>query len=283
MQVLKSRFDIHDVVENLHIQGKKIGFVPMMGCLHEGHLSLLRKARLENDCVIASIFVNPKQFGVRDDFDRYPRDLEKDKTLIGDLADYLFCPTVTEIYPHEEQLLFTFKTLTQSLCGVSRPYHFEGVALVVTKLFHIIQPDYVYFGQKDYQQTLVIKKLIEDLFFPVIMKVCPTVREEDGLAMSSRNAALSSEERHQAAVLYQALQYGLYLLHKGQKDPEVIICSIAKIIQSQPLAKIDYVDIRKADDLHQISRITDETVLIAVAAYFGHTRLIDNVLYAFKE
>ncbi len=279
MQVVMAREEMVALTTTLKAQGKTIGFVPTMGFLHEGHLSLVRKARSENDVVVVSIFVNPTQFEPTEDFTRYPRDFDRDKALLQDSVDYLFSPTAGEMYLKEEKISFHLKDLTSCLCGLTRPHHFAGVALVLTKLFHLIQPDSAYFGQKDFQQTVVVQHLLKTLFFGIRLVVCPTVREEDGLALSSRNVYLSLQEREQAVMLWEALRKGEEMLRSGEKRAALIIRTMVKLIESKPLARLDYVDIRDASSLEKVDIVRDDTVVIALAVYFGKTRLIDNILF----
>ncbi len=279
MQIVTARQEMATLTTKLKAQGKTIGFVPTMGFLHEGHVSLVRKARAENDVVVVSIFVNPAQFGPTEDFAQYPRDFEHDKVLLEGDVDYLFHPSVEEMYRGKEHVTFQIKELTECLCGISRPHHFPGVALVVAKFFQLIQPDATYFGQKDFQQTVVVKHLIEELFFKTRLVVCPIVREVDGLALSSRNIYLKEEERAQAVILWQALRVAESMLQQGEKRADLIIQKMKEVIESKPLARIDYVDMREAASLKKIDMVTDQMVVVAVAAYLGKTRLIDNILF----
>lgn len=259
--------------------GKRIGFVPTMGYLHEGHLSLARRARQECDVVVMSIFVNPLQFGANEDFDRYPRDLARDRDLAEEAGvDLLFHPGVEEMYPRGT--LTTVRVdekLTGRLCGRSRPGHFDGVATVVSKLFHIVEPHRAYFGQKDAQQLAVIERMVEDLNFPVQIVGCPIVREPDGLAMSSRNVYLSETERRVAPRLYQALCQGEALIRKGEKHPAAVVDRVREIIAQESLFRIDYVELLSYPELEPLESIRGK-VILAVAAWLGQTRLIDNVI-----
>ncbi|GGK24608.1 pantothenate synthetase [Caldalkalibacillus thermarum] len=259
----------------------KIGFVPTMGYLHDGHLSLVKEARKECDVVVMSIFVNPLQFGENEDFDRYPRDLERDKALAREHGvDYLFVPDVNEMYPQHPLTSVSVSTITEVMCGASRPGHFTGVATVVTKLFNIIQPDYAYFGLKDAQQVAVIQQMVKDLNIPVTIKPCPIVREKDGLAMSSRNVYLSEEERKQALYLYKSLREAKALVEGGERNTDRIKTRMEKMLRSQPLIEIDYIDIRSFPELKSLESLhgLKGQVIVAVAVKIGRTRLIDNVI-----
>ncbi len=261
-------------------KGSRIGFVPTMGFLHEGHLSLVRRAKDECERVVMSIFVNPTQFGPDEDYERYPRDLERDAQLAKEAGvDYLFTPSVEEMYPEELLTRIVVSQITEPLCGASRPGHFEGVTTVVAKLFHIVQPDRAYFGLKDAQQVAVIERMVRDLNFPVEIVACPTVREKDGLALSSRNAYLSPEERTQALSISRALQEVKSLVEAGKlHSAEEAKALLEKQISSQPLARIDYIQVLSFPDLKPVEFLTQKRVILAVAVYFGSTRLIDNLL-----
>ncbi len=254
------------------------GLVPTMGYLHQGHLSLVQKARTENDRVMATIFVNPTQFAEGEDLSSYPRSLKRDLDLLKEAGcDVVFVPQDSEIYPDGFQTAVSVNVITKQLEGASRPTHFGGVATVVTKLFNIAQPTNAYFGQKDAQQTIVLKQLVEDLNFNLNLVICPTVREADGLAMSSRNAYLSKDERNQAHVLFQALTEGKNLILKGEKNAAEVRHLMKKLIEQQPLAKIDYVSVANGRSLEELETIEDGEVLLSTAVYFGNTRLIDNI------
>ncbi|HDN84461.1 MAG TPA: pantoate--beta-alanine ligase [Candidatus Aerophobetes bacterium] len=260
------------------LKSKKIGFVPTIGALHQGHLSLIRKAREECDRVVVSIFVNPTQFGPGEDFDRYPRDLESDVRLCErEGVDVVFAPSVEEMYPENFSTWVEVKgNLTETLEGAHRPGHFRGVTTVLTKLFNIVIPDCSYFGEKDYQQALVVKKLVDDLNIPVEIVLAPTIREIDGLACSSRNRYLNKEERRAARVLYQSLLRAKTEIQDGEDNPSCIISSMEDLILEEPLAKIDYIAIVDPVSLKPVKRIRGE-VLVAVAVKIGKTRLIDNM------
>jgi pantoate--beta-alanine ligase len=257
--------------------GKTVGFVPTMGALHEGHASLIRAARKECDIVVVSIFVNPAQFGPKEDFAKYPRPFEADcRVCEREGADVVFTTTPEEMYPAGYETYVAQERLTKALCGKSRPTHFRGVLTVVLKLFNIVAPDSAYFGQKDAQQVLVIKRMVADLNSPVKIATIPTSRERDGLAMSSRNAYLSPEERRDAACLYEALCRAREMLAAGERDAGKVRDEMRRIIESRGSARIDYVEIADPRNLETIDRISGD-VLVAVAVYMGGTRLIDNI------
>ena len=261
-------------------QDKTIGLVPTMGALHEGHLSLVREARRMCDVVIVSVFVNPAQFSAGEDFEHYPRDLTKDTTILADYnVEYIFAPSVEEIYPKNFATYVTVEGLSEQLEGAARPGHFRGVATVLTVLFNTIRPDFAFFGQKDAQQTLVVKRLVKDLAFDTEIVVLPTVREESGLAMSSRNAYLNPEERRAATVLHRALAQAREVYNEGERNPKRLTETVRDIIEAEPRARLDYVSVSDAETMEKLDRITDDrAVLIAVAVKFGKTRLIDNII-----
>jgi len=255
-----------------------VGFVPTMGYLHDGHLALVKQARAQNPSVVVSIFVNPTQFGPKEDFARYPRDPERDLALLEkEGTDIVFMPTADEMYPPQFNSWVEVGKVAERLEGASRPGHLRGVATVVAKLFNIVQPHKAYFGQKDAQQLIVIKKMAADLDMNLEIVAVPTVREADGLAMSSRNAFLNPEERRQAAVLYQALTLAQKLYSEGEKDAKKIHRQMTALIQKQPLAEIDYVSIADAETLDELDRVKPPA-LVSLAVRFGKTRLIDNVV-----
>lgn len=260
-------------------QGKKIGFVPTMGFLHEGHLSLVKAAREKCDLVVMSIFVNPLQFGPNEDFERYPRDIERDSKMAAEAGvDLLFTPSVEEMYPKPILTTVSVANVTTPLCGASRPGHFDGVSTVVLKLFSIVQPDYAFFGQKDAQQVAVVTQMVQDLSIPVEVIPCPIVREADGLAMSSRNVYLSAEERAQALVLSQSLQQASAWLKEGLPLAE-IKQRIKQMIADKPLVEIDYVEILRYPELQPVeNEVSGQTIIVALAVRFGKTRLIDNLI-----
>ncbi len=278
MEVIKRTAEMQEISLRLKREGRIIGLVPTMGYLHDGHLSLIKKARRENDIVIMSNFVNPLQFGPKEDFATYPRDLDRDNKLAESAGvDYVFAPTTEEMYPQGYDTYVEVKgPITEKMCGKSRPGHFKGVTTVVLKLFLITQPDRAYFGQKDAQQAIVIRKMVTDLNVPVKIITCPIVREEDGLALSSRNTYLSSEERLQALALPRALSAGRDMILKGETDPLKVKQHITSMLASSPGIRVDYVVVVDGDDLSDLSVIKGK-VLLAAAVYVGKTRLIDNI------
>lgn len=255
-----------------------IGFVPTMGYLHQGHLSLVRKARSENETVVASIFVNPKQFGPREDLSRYPRDTEQDlEKLVKEKTDIVFMPAGDEMYPPNFNSWVEVAGLTDKLEGLSRPALFRGVTTIVAKLFNIVRPDRAYFGQKDAQQLMVISKMVKDLDMDLEIVSCPTVREPDGLAMSSRNSYLNPDERLAAAVLYRALVLAEQLWSRGEKDAGKIRDEMRRLIEKQPLTEIDYISLADINTLDEMDEIK-APVLVSLAVEIGRTRLIDNTV-----
>ncbi len=255
-----------------------VGLVPTMGYFHEGHLSLVRRARAENPTVVVSIFVNPAQFGPQEDFGSYPRDPQHDLTMLEqEKADIVFMPSVAEMYPSGFSSRVGVARLTERLEGASRPSFFGGVTTVVTKLFNIIQPARAYFGRKDAQQAIVVRKMVADLNMNTEVVTLPTVREPDGLAMSSRNAYLNPEERKAAAVLYRALTLAQKLWSQGERDAERIRRQMLDLIQSEPLATIDYVSVADAETLDELDTVTTPA-LVSLAVRIGRTRLLDNVV-----
>lgn len=257
-------------------QGKVIGFVPTMGYLHEGHLSLVRRAQKHSDYVVVSIFVNPLQFGPKEDLSRYPRDFERDERLLKKVGtDVIFLPSAREMYPTQPLTLVELSALSKPLCGRSRPRHFRGVGTVVAKLFNTVKPHLAVFGRKDFQQAMVIKRMVVDLDFDIKIIVAPTVREQDGLAMSSRNARLTSVERRKAAVLYAALRSAQRRVRSGVRNPRVIIGRLRKMIKGQG-GRIDYISIVDPGTLHEVKSARRGDV-VALAVFFGRTRLIDNI------
>ncbi|OEF99873.1 pantoate--beta-alanine ligase [Vulcanibacillus modesticaldus] len=278
MKVFKKIKEIKSYLGEQIKQGMTIGFVPTMGYLHEGHLSLIRYAAKDNDIVVVSVFVNPTQFGPGEDLEKYPRDLDRDIRLAQQAgATVLFTPEVEEMYPNGYKTYVEVEQITGTLCGASRPGHFRGVTTVVSKLFNIINPNRAYFGQKDAQQSIVIKRMVKDLNMDIEIIVCPIVRESDGLAMSSRNVYLNKDEREQAVVLSQSLFMAKEMIQNGEKDALKIKKAIIKMIKEKPLADIDYVSIVDIETLTDVSEINNK-VLIALAVRFGKTRLIDNIM-----
>jgi pantoate--beta-alanine ligase len=272
---------VETAAELSRLRGKitgPVGFVPTMGYLHEGHLVLVRQARAENALVAVSIFVNPTQFGPKEDFKQYPRDPERDLALLeGEGTDVVFMPPVEEIYPPGFDSWVEVGRLGRKLEGASRPGHFRGVATVVARLFELVRPDRAYFGQKDAQQLLVIRQMVADLDMNLEVVAVPTVREADGLAMSSRNTYLNPEERKQAAVLYQALTLAQRLYGEGERDAETIRRQMTVLIQQQPSADIDYISIADAETLEELD-VVKPLALVSMAVKIGKTRLIDNIV-----
>ena len=278
MKVITTIKEMQEVIMNHKSQSKTIGFVPTMGFLHEGHLALLKKARAENDIVAMSIFVNPLQFGPSEDFTSYPRDFERDRALAEcEEIDYLFYPSVNEMYPHPSSVKVIVQERTNVLCGTSRPGHFDGVATVLTKLFNIMQPTRAYFGKKDAQQVAVIDGLITDFHFPIELIPVDIVREDDGLAKSSRNVNLTTEERSQATVLYKSLVMAKMAIDEGERDPEQLKTKISEYITSESNGQIDYVDILTYPHLKPLDELSG-TIIIALAVKFSNVRLIDNFI-----
>jgi pantoate--beta-alanine ligase len=257
----------------------RLGLVPTMGYLHEGHLSLVRQARAECGAVAVSIFVNPTQFGPREDLSRYPRDLQRDLRLLREeKADLVFIPSVAEIYPNGFSTIVDVRDVTEMLEGAARPGHFQGVATVVCKLFNIVQPTRAYFGQKDAQQTVVVRKMARDLDMPLDVVVAPTLREPDGLAMSSRNVYLSAEQRRAATVLYRALLAAGERHAAGERDAEALRHAMRAVLNAEPLANPEYVSVADALTLRELDHVGANGALCSLAVRFGTTRLIDNML-----
>lgn len=277
MQITKTVDETRALVKAWKKEGKTVGLVPTMGYLHEGHASLIKKCREENDMVVVSVFVNPTQFGPNEDLEAYPRDFQRDSALCESLgADLIFHPEPEDMYV-DPCAYVSIDTLSQNLCGKTRPIHFKGVCTVVSKLFHIVAPDKAYFGQKDAQQLAIIKKMVLDLNFDIQIVGCPIIREEDGLARSSRNTYLNAEERQAALCLSRAVKKGQSIIAKGM-DSETVLREMRAVIEAEPLAKIDYVSIVDALTMQDVERI-DRDVLAAMAVYIGKTRLIDNFCF----
>jgi pantoate--beta-alanine ligase len=278
MVVFEKNEQIKSFVTERRKIGHSIGLVPTMGYLHEGHLALVREAKKTCQAVVVTIFVNPTQFGPHEDFERYPRDIERDlRMLEEERADAVFMPSVPEMYPRGYVTYVRLKGLIDCLCGRSRSGHFDGVATVVTKLFNIVRPDKAFFGQKDGQQVLVIRKMVEDLNMEPEIVTVPTVREPDGVAMSSRNVYLSKEERKAAPALYRGLMAAEAAFKNGDRDLQRLCKIVTDMIAGEPLAKVDYVEIRSIPNLEPVE-IIDGPALLAVAVYFKNVRLIDNVV-----
>jgi len=278
MREIKGRHEMHLFALKSKSHGKKVGFVPTMGALHEGHLALVAEARKRSDVVVVSIFVNPIQFAPSDDLDRYPRNLKKDKKLLkGFDVDALFTPAVGEMFPEGFKTYVEVEGLANKMCGRTRPHHFRGVTTVVAKLLSIVYPDLAFFGEKDYQQQIIIKQMVRDLNLPVKIATVPTVREFDGLAMSSRNAYLSEKERQSAAILYKALSTAKQEIDRGERDVRKLLFRLRSIIGSEPSVRLDYLVAADPETLAEVSGLSGK-VLFALAAYLGKTRLIDNMV-----
>lgn len=260
-------------------RGCSIGLVPTMGYFHQGHISLMEASKRENDFTVVSLFVNPTQFGENEDFDAYPRNLDRDRGLAEQAGvDVLFVPQAKAMYPENYSTYVNVHGITEVMCGASRPGHFRGVTTIITKLFNIIGPHRAYFGQKDAQQALVVRRMTEDLNFPVEIRVMPIIREADGLAMSSRNTYLSEAERQAALIIPKSLSAGKTLLENGERNGRRIAKKVEEILKSEPLARIDYIAVKNADTLEEAETING-SVLVAVAVWIGKTRLIDNFIF----
>ncbi|HUE83844.1 MAG TPA: pantoate--beta-alanine ligase [Pyrinomonadaceae bacterium] len=280
MEIINRRQRMSSVARKIRReQDRTIGLVPTMGALHEGHLSLVREARRMCDVVVVSVFVNPAQFAPGEDYENYPRDLTNDTALLTDYnVDYIFAPPVEEMYPRGFSTYVTVEGMSDQLEGASRPGHFRGVATVVTVLLNVVRPDFAYFGQKDAQQAWIIKRLVRDLAFDTEIIVLPMVREDSGLAMSSRNLYLSQEEQEAAAIIHQALAKAKAAYKEGERSGARLTELVKSTIESEPRARVDYVSVADADTFEKIEKIEERPVLIAVAAYLGKTRLIDNTV-----
>jgi len=277
MKTVESPHDMQRICGNLRLAGETIGLVPTMGAFHEGHLSLMRAARQACSQVAASLFVNPTQFGRGEDLTNYPRTFEQDAALAEQVGvDYLFAPTEGAMYPNGYETYVEVERLTKVLCGVARPIHFRGVTTIVTKLFNIVRPHKAFFGQKDAQQTVVIRKMVDDLNMDVEIVELPIVREPDGLAMSSRNQYLSPEEREEAVVLYRSLEEARRLIDGGERDAKRIISTIERVIRTASHAEVDYIEVVDSSTLQPLDALNGET-LIALAVRIGSARLIDNI------
>lgn len=277
MKVIKSANDLNHIIKELKQEDKQIGFVPTMGYLHEGHVSLVRRARSENDVVVVSIFVNPTQFGPKEDFKNYPRNLNRDKKLLSSVgADYLFLPSRSSIYPKGFRNYVNPGPLALPLCGAKRPGHFRGVATVVNRLFEIVTPDHAYFGEKDYQQVKVVQDMVRRKNLKVRIRTCPIVREKDGLAISSRNRYLSKQERIKARALSRSLKEARKIIRRGEKNPSQVKQLIRRILLPQ-VDKIDYIELMNPEELTPLKRL-NPPILIALACFVGRTRLIDNLV-----
>lgn len=278
MQLVHTIDEVRAQVKAWKQEGLSVGLVPTMGYLHDGHKSLIERAVKENDRVVVSDFVNPTQFGENEDLGSYPRDIKRDAALCDAAGvELLFNPSPEEMYYKDNCTFVDMNRLTDVLCGKTRPIHFSGVCSVVTKLFHIVTPDRAYFGQKDAQQLAVVRRMVRDLNFDLEIVGCPIIREEDGLAKSSRNTYLSEEERKAAVILHKGLVKGEEMVSAGEKDVKKVLDAITEIIESEPLARIDYVEAVDFDNIETIDTI-EGSVLVAVAVYIGKTRLIDNFI-----
>lgn len=278
MKVVKTVKEVRDIVREWRKEGLSVGLVPTMGFLHEGHGSLIKKSVSECDRTVVSVFVNPIQFGPTEDLEAYPRDLEHDKALVEACGgDLIFNPEPEEMYPdHFTSFIDTTET-TELLCGAVRPIHFRGVCTVVGKLFNIVCPDKAYFGQKDAQQLATIRRFVRDLNFGIEIVPCPIIREEDGLAKSSRNTYLNAEERQAALILSKSLSLGKAAIEAGEMDAQKVIEIIKKNLETEPLARVDYVEVVDFENIQRVEKIEGE-VLVAIAVYIGKTRLIDNFI-----
>jgi len=280
MEIINRRQRMSSVARKIRReQDRTVGLVPTMGALHEGHLSLVREARRMCDVVVVSVFVNPAQFGPGEDFAHYPRDLTKDTALLTDYnVDYIFAPPVEEIYPKGFSTYVNVEGLSEQLEGASRPGHFRGVSTVVTILLNTIRPDFAFFGQKDAQQALVIRRLVKDLAFDTEIVILPIVREDSGLAISSRNLYLTADEQKSATILHKALKQAKQAFKDGERNASRITDLIRQTVESEPRARLDYVTIADAETLEKLDRVDERPTLIALAAYVGKTRLIDNMI-----
>lgn len=278
MKIVETIKEVREQVKSWRKEGLTVGLVPTMGYLHEGHKSLIDRAVAENDRVVVSVFVNPMQFGAGEDLESYPRDMERDAALCEKAgASLIFHPEPSEMYPEDFSSFVDMSTLTGGLCGKTRPIHFRGVCTVVSKLFNIVLPDKAYFGQKDAQQLAVIRHMVNDLSYGIEIVGCPIIREEDGLAKSSRNTYLNEDERKAALILSQSLAEGKKALEAGEKDAKKLQSIIIEKIKTEPMAKIDYVEVVDWNTLEPVDTV-DGPVLVAMAVYIGKTRLIDNFI-----
>ena len=278
MNILKTVEETRRATREARAQGKRIGFVPTMGALHAGHISLVRAAKAQSDFVAVSIFVNPTQFGPKEDYSKYPRTFESDRELLeSEVVDLIFAPSVQEMYPSGAATYVTVEGLSEKLDGRSRPGHFRGVSTIVSKLLHVIEPDVAFFGQKDAAQVAIIRRMVRDLDFAVEIVVCPIVREPDGLAMSSRNAYLDPEQRQSALALHRSLLRIEGLAKNGETDVARLVAAGKNTLAEEPSIRLDYLEIVDPETLDPIT-IVSPGALVAVAAYVGSTRLIDNLL-----
>lgn len=289
MKTFKKIFPLRNALRIYRKKDKKISLVPTMGYLHDGHISLIKKARKETDVVVVSIFVNPTQFGPKEDYKRYPRNIKRDLTILKrGKVDFVFYPTASEMYRGKDVTkvvagfslrggtIVEVPKMSKILCGFFRPVHFKGVTTVVAKLFNIIKPHFAYFGEKDYQQLIVIKKMVEDLNYDVKIRACPLIREKDGIALSSRNKYLSKQERKDALMLYSSLKKAKMLIKGGEKNPKVIIKKMREMISNKKSNKIDYIDIVHPETLEHVKGVKKGNMIL-MAVWVGKTRLIDNI------
>lgn len=283
MKTITRTEEMHEAVLEEKSRGRSVGFVPTMGFLHEGHLSLVRESVRRADVTVVSIYVNPTQFGPKEDFKQYPRDIHRDTELLkAEGVDYLFLPDNKEIYSEGYKTYVEVHDLQDKLCGRSRPGHFRGVCTVVLKLFNTVNPDMAFFGQKDAQQTIILKRMAQDLNLGVKIEIVPIVREEDGLALSSRNSYLDHEERRAALVLSKSLEEARMMVKNGERDSGQIVDRMKEMIGREPLAKIDYVEIVDMENLDPVQKIKNKA-LAALAVFVGEVRLIDNTILQVKE
>lgn len=282
MEIVTNLKEMKNISSEAKRMGKTIVLVPTMGFFHEGHLSLMREGRRRGDLLVVSLFVNPTQFSPGEDFERYPRDFERDRRMAEDVGvDILFAPETEEMYPPNHQTFVYVEKLTKGLCGKSRPSHFQGVTTVVNMLFNIVMPHIAIFGEKDFQQLVTIKQMVRDLHMDIDVLGMPIVREADGLAMSSRNTYLKPDERKAALSIYRSLKMAEELLQKGERKSEAILRELNKVLMSEPLIKIDYIQVCNINTLEDVDRIQGD-VVIAIAAYVGQTRLIDNLIFRYN-
>ena len=279
MQIVKTIEEVRAIVRSWREAGLSVGLVPTMGFLHEGHQSLIARSVADNDRTVVSVFVNPIQFGPTEDLEAYPRDIERDKALVEDTGgDLIFNPEPEEMYPPHFTTFADTTETTELLCGARRAGHFRGVCTVVSKLFNIVGPDRAYFGQKDAQQLATVRRFVRDLNFNIEIVACPIVREEDGLAKSSRNTYLSTEERKAALVLSRSLRQAQAAVESGERRAKVVVDIIADCLKQEPLARVDYIEVVDLDNVQRVEKI-EENTLVAIAVYIGKTRLIDNFIW----
>ncbi len=283
MKIVEKTLEMKTLSAKIKSEGQSIGLVPTMGFLHEGHLTLVRASLKKADVTVVSIFINPSQFEPGEDFNDYPRDLVRDSSkLKSEGVDYLFAPSVREMYPDGYKTYVEVHELQERMCGLSRPGHFRGVCTAVLKLFNIVKPDSAFFGQKDAQQASILKRMIKDLNLDIEVNILPIVRSADGLALSSRNAYLKGESRTAALVLSESLRVAVQEIDMGEREPNVLIKKMKKLILSKPQARVDYIEIVDRESLIPLERLSGH-ILIAIAVYFGKVRLIDNVIIKVKE